>query len=370
MKNILTITCHEVYNHGASLQEYALLEFLNSNGYSAQTIHYKPPYLDQNGNTKAISKRMNYPLLRNIYFWLKRKRIHQKIARIKTFDDFAIQYIPTHSKRYTTNEELKADLPQADAYICGSDQIWNSYFPNGKDPAFYLNFVPDTAFKMSYAASFALDTIAPQLENFVYEQVSRLDVIGVRETSGVAILNKLGIDRAVQVLDPVFLLDKAHWETTFKLKATLAETPYVFIYDFDSNEVIKEIALHLKKTKGYKIFTVNQNIDYADENYFTSGPITFLNLVKNAAFTLTNSFHAVAFSLIFEKQFRVINRAEKINTRMRDLLQLVNCSDILIASFADFEKAGSIDYTKVTPMIQQHRLRSQAFLLDSLRMIK
>ena len=30
--------------------------------------------------------------------------------------------------------------PLADLYIAGSDQIWNSNYNNGRDPAFYLDF--------------------------------------------------------------------------------------------------------------------------------------------------------------------------------------------------------------------------------------
>lgn len=42
---IKTITCHQVYNYGASLQELALVEFLKINGHDAESIAYKPSYL-------------------------------------------------------------------------------------------------------------------------------------------------------------------------------------------------------------------------------------------------------------------------------------------------------------------------------------
>ena len=42
---ILTITCHDVYNTGASLQAYALMKYLQNQGHEVKIIDYKPEYL-------------------------------------------------------------------------------------------------------------------------------------------------------------------------------------------------------------------------------------------------------------------------------------------------------------------------------------
>ena len=360
---IRTITCHEVYNHGASLQEYALLKFLNNSGYQAETLHYKPPYLSNHFKLNGVSNpKFDKPILKQLYLLAKLPSRLKDLKRKSNFDKFAQKYIPTDSVLYTNNEELKANLPVADAFICGSDQIWNSFFENGKDPAFYLNFVPEEKKKISYAASFAIDELASDVKALVKDNVSRLDAIGVRETSGVRILNELGIQNAIQVLDPVFLLDKAHWE---KFVNPIRED-YVFVYDFDSNAVIKEVALKLKAEKGYKIYTVNRNITYADQNFWLEGPEKFLSLVYHAKMNITNSFHSTAFSLIFQKQFVVVNRSEKINTRMRDLLSLMELHN-LIGSVHEFELLGTIDYELTNLRIEYNINASKSFLLSSLK---
>lgn len=357
---IKTITCHEVYNHGASLQEYALLSFLNSLGHQAKTLHYKPPYLSGHFNLKGVSNpRFDKPIIRELYLLAKLPKRIKLLQRKKAFDAFATKYIPTDATLYRNNEELKANLPKADAFICGSDQIWNSFFQNGKDPAFYLNFVPQDRLKMSYAASFAIDELTDEVKPLVKDNVQNLHAVGVRETSGVEILKNLGITNAVQVLDPVFLLDADHWKQLF---VKPMDEKFIFIYDFDSNPLIKKIALELKKSKGYKIYTVNQNIDYADHNFYLEGPERFLSLVYSSHLNITNSFHAVAFSLIFEKQMAVVNRSEKINTRMRDLLDLFNLNQNLITSYEGFQQLPEIDYTAVNPLKQEHINRSKEFL--------
>lgn len=327
---IKTITCHEVYNHGASLQEYALLTYLEQQGHTAETIHYKPHFLSN--HFKLWTRGNNFFnknfILRLTYNTLKLPKRLINLKRKKAFDVFSDKYIKTTTKLYKTNEDLKRDLPEADAYICGSDQIWNSFFENGKDPAFYLDFVPDTKLKLSYAASFAIDKLEEDIKPFVKEKVSRLDHVAVRESSGKLILEELGFTNAHQVLDPVFLLDPNSWS---KLEdGSKEENKYIFIYDFDSNPLIKQMALKLKKENGWDIITVNELINYADKNYFLKGPDKFLSLIKNASFVISNSFHAVAFSIILQKDFVVFNRSYKINTRMRDMLGSIGLEQLLI----------------------------------------
>lgn len=328
---IKTITCHEVYNHGASLQEHALLKYLEELGHNAEAIHYKPPYLSRHLNLWEISNhkyKINF-VVKALYVLAKLPTRLVDLKRKKAFDNFSKNHIKTGKKLYKSNNELKANLPLADAFICGSDQIWNSLFENGKDPAFYLDFVPDDKLKISYAASFAIDSIDNGLKPFVKKQIKRLNYVSVRETSGLTILKELGVTTAIQVLDPVFLLDKKYWKENFTF---LIQEKYILIYDFDSNSLIKKIALKLAKENDFKIYTVNKNIKYADSNFWLKGPEYFLSLLVNAQLVISNSFHAVAFSLIFEKQFLVVNREENINTRMRDLLDVLNISDLLISN--------------------------------------
>ena len=148
----------------------------------------------------------------------------------------------------------------------------------------------------------------------------------MRERSGVEICRELGRADAQQVLDPVFLLDRAHWEAL----AEPVELPesYVLLYDFDRNEKIGEFARGLARKNGWKVYSVLPH-EKADRCFREAGPREFLSLVLHAQAVVSNSFHATAFSLIFERPFWVFDREEHINTRMRDLLQLVGIEDRL-----------------------------------------
>jgi len=364
---IKTITCHEVYNYGASLQEYALLKVLEDLGHDVEAVHYKPDYLSNQFKLDRVSPKYKSFPIKYIYLLAKLPGRFKALKRKRAFDTFSKKFIKTGEKVYTNNEELKVNLPEADAYICGSDQIWNSFFPNGKDPAFYLDFVPPSKLKISYAASFAIDKISEDLKPFVKEKVKRINHVSVRETSGITILEGLGIKNAVQVLDPVFLLSAKYWETTF---VKPINENYILVYDFDSNPLIKKIAIKLKKEKGFKIYTVNKNIKYADKNFYLEGPECFLSLVYHSQFNITNSFHAIAFSLIFEKQFVVVNRNEEINTRMRDLLGLVNLSHLLVKE-NEFDNSKFVlnpinSFVKINELLDESIERSKNFLKSAL----
>jgi len=366
-KQVLTITCHNVYNYGASLQEYALLKFLSDNGFNTQTINYTPDYLSGHFNFLAVENpkwKKNF-LTKLIYVLLKAPVKLSNYPRKISFDQFHKKYIKETDQNYKNYEQLKNNPPTADYYICGSDQIWNPIFQNGKDPSFYLTFVPENKKKISYAASFATESIPNYLTNFVKTNINNLDAVSVREESGNNILRNLGITKAKTVLDPVFLLDQNQWD---ELIDKPLEENYILIYDFENNPLIKNIAQSLKNKFNLKIITLNKNINYADKKYYHKGPKEFLSLIKYADYVLANSFHAVAFSIIFKKIFFVFNRKIKINTRMRDLLELLDLRECMINNFENYKALSDkkINYDKVYGILDDRIKFSKEFLLNNI----
>lgn len=360
---ICTITCHDVYNHGASLQAYALMKYLSSKGNNVEIIDYKPDYLDIQYKLLAINnERWNKNIFTKLVYLLFKipNRILQ-LKRKRSFDKFTNKYLKLTPKKYVSNEQLKNDIPEADIYMCGSDQIWNSSHKNGRDEAFYLNFVPNNKIRASYAASFATDSIANEYKDMVKKQVNRLDRISVREQSGVNILNELGVKNVVTVLDPVFLLSKKEWDLIDK---QVFEEEYILIYDFDNNPLIKKIAIDISRKMGWKIYSVNEmKLGYEDKSFKYSGPEIFVSLIKYSKLVISNSFHAVVFSIIYEKQITVVNRLENNNTRMRDLLNIVGLESRMIHNDFDInEIITEIDYSHVNKILKEKIEFSKAYL--------
>lgn len=326
---IKTITCHDVYNAGASLQAYALAEYLKALGNAVEIINYKPEYLKHYKLTGVGNPAYDKPVLREAYNLLKLpgRLKARKGKRKKEFDAFTEKYLPVTEKEYTSNDELKAASLSADVFFAGSDQIWNTFFPNGKDPAFYLDFAPEGAVKASYAASFATEKILDGYEEKIRKWLSALDFISVRESSGLSILKNLEIENAVAVLDPVFLLDREKWESMADAEGF--SEPYILVYDFDRSPAVEAFAKRYAEKNKVKIYSF-LTVPYCDRSFEQEGPLMLLSLVRNADFVISNSFHATAFSLIFERQFAVFKRKEGINTRMADLLSSVGLSDRML----------------------------------------
>lgn len=323
---IRTITCHHVYNHGALLQAYALSEFLKGEGHDVSIIDYRPSYLDGHFKLWRSDSRYNRIGLGWAYVLAKLPGRIRSLKRKKAFDAFFDRYMPVTDRIYHSVGELRANPPEADLYIAGSDQIWNTDFKNGTDPAFYLDF--GDCRKISYAASFATHSLHEGTENFVKEMLGNFTDISIREQSGLKILNNLGYHGTV-VVDPVFLLNKEQWDLIASDDGKNED--YILIYDFERNPVIRDLAHRYSKLKHCKIYSIGPyRLDYADKCFINYGPDAFVGLIKNAKCVLSNSFHGSAFSMIYNTPFFVINRNDGLNSRMHDLLSHYNLIERLV----------------------------------------
>ena len=305
------ITCHNVYNFGASLQCYALMKFLSEKGHNVSIIDYRPAYLNNHFSFSAIGNPVweKSIVRRVIYRALKFPRRLILLKRKVNFDKFTKRYLKLSESRYVSFNQLREHPPIADIYICGSDQIWNSVFENGRDPAFYLQFAPIGSTKVSYAASFGTDYLVEGSKKLVVSSLKEFSAISVREVSGVKILNSIGIYNVEKVLDPVFLLKRYQWEEMV-IKSRY-NNKFVLVYDFDNSNIIKNISEKIASYENLKIYSLNK-LNYVHRSFELYGPEEFIGLIKNAEYIVTNSFHAVAFSLIFNKSFWVVRRKEKL----------------------------------------------------------
>ena len=361
---IKIITCHNVYNHGASLQAFALVSYLKDLGHDVEIIDYLPYYLEHYYLWGHISPAYDKPFVRTAYCFAKlpyRVRCLTLDKRKKAFDSFTREYLPLTALKYRSVEELRNYPPFADVYIAGSDQIWNSAFLNGRDPAFYLQFGPKHIRKASYAASFGTNDVNIAYQRDVYKWISEFDYVSVRERTGVKILESLGIFNGNQVLDPVFLLSQKDWEAL--ISDFNITDRYCLYYGFAGDNEAESSAVKMAHKKGIKIYSLNDS-SICDKSLNRCGPIDFLALIKNAEFVITSSFHATSFSIIFEKRMIVYKRKEELNTRIIDLLSSVGLSNCLMEP-ADF-RIVDIDYTKVKRALEEMIAISMGFLNDVL----
>ncbi len=371
---IKTITCHRVYNYGASLQAFALQHYLEKNGHNVEIIDYWPKqfharynlwYVHQESKYRKIIDKLpllRYPLgLKNNWWMLK------TWGRRKAFLSFENAYLHITPITYFNSHELASNPPVADCYIVGSDQVWNTDCENGRHSAYYLDFGDKNTKRISYAASFGIPLVKNEYKEFVAEKIQRLDYVSVREKTGLDILDNMGIHNAVQVCDPVFLLSPSDWEHL--LSSTIPYPSltkgYILVYDFLHNDNrIKDITLKLSKSRNLPIVSVNDysSVSYAKKNINNAGPLEFLNLIKGASAVVSNSFHATAFSVIFGKDFYVYPLISQRNSsRMTDFL-----SDIGLLSRFECTEVCELDYSNVSVKLNCQIDKSKEFLFKAL----
>lgn len=371
---IKTITCHDVYNYGASLQAFSLQYFLEKNGHDVEIIDYKPSYLDfpykislfvhpdspvRKYTDKNIILRFLYALKRFIWYV-------PSLDRKKAFDKFTLHYLK-RTKKYKSNADLLSNVPEADTYIVGSDQVWNSItMLNGLDPAFYLQFAPKAKKKIAYAASFGSTSISSKYKKEITKWLTYFDAISVRETSGIDILDELGI-KGTHVCDPVFLLSEEEWKKQFGIVTT--NEKYVLIYNLTTiNEKLIKDAKKTADYLGIKLYSVSpMKISLADKNYTKVGPSTFVSLIFNASYVFTNSFHATAFSIISQRQFCTYNYHSKSNSsRMYSILKELDMLDRLNITQIEKILETPIDYNLKKQRIADSCNNGKNWLLNNI----
>lgn len=371
---IKTITCHDVYNYGASLQAYALQRFLQNNGNEVEIIDYRPDYIDfsykiskfvhPNSPVRKYTEKNKILLL---LYALKRFLWYlPSIKRKRAFDRFTKKYLKL-TRTYHTFDELKKDTPIADTYIVGSDQVWNSVtMLNGSDPAFYLQFCHSDRRKISYAASFGSTSISKKYEKNIIQWLSFLDAISVRENTGVPLLQELGFF-GTHVCDPVFLLSREEWTLSFSISQPINK--YVLIYNLTSiNEKLVSDAKQTADYLGMQLYSVSpMDIAVADKNFKNVGPEDFVSLIFNASFVFTNSFHATAFSIISQRQFCTYNYHSKSNSsRMHSVLSEFDLLDRLNIDNINKIIETPIDYNKKKSIIEYSINNGKKWLLSNI----
>lgn len=352
-------TVHYAHNYGAMLQGYALKRYCESLGHEVIMTDRRRKLL-----TKWNPRTVNIHSLKSIILYPKYlckwylPSYIPLIRREKKFEKFLNKYL--NNTPFSKDDEF-------DLIIYGSDQIW-SKFDCGFNKIWWGYDDLKTKKRISYAASMGIVDIEESDEAFIREALSHFNAVSVREYDLYnALIEKKLIDksRIQQVVDPTFLLSKEDW-----LKITsprLVKEPYLFFYDFQTDKQTTEIVKTIAQEIGLKIVKTTDGIttDNGSGIYLTSiSPQDFLSLVYHADFVFSSSFHGVAFSIIFEKQFAV--RQIWNTSRVKSLLSSIHLESRFIEHEDQIELLKNINYVCIRKIMNDFLKKSFAFLRNNL----
>ena len=367
---VATMTFHMAHNYGAMLQAYALETAVNRLGISCEVLDYRYPYIDQWHGIRTIHEmQQESGFLIGTLKYLKRYiRDYRKAdLRRRKFNAFMRQDMKLSKECYFNPEDLGA--AEYDAVLFGSDQIWNHELTGGFAPEYMGKYFDAEHTKLiSYAASCGTDTFQEEFVGEYYPLLKRFTALGIRE-KGLADFISRKYQLSVQtVLDPVFLLEKEDWMQVSKGAEITIDEPYLLVYAFQVGEDIYQLARRIAKERNLKLVAIGyQERDFLEDmlQLTECGPKDFVSLIQNAAFVCTTSFHGMAFSVIFEKDFYCIGHP-KYSKRNSDFLSLVGMTDRMVSQASEVTCVENCDYGKAEEALRSEKRKSMEFLRKSI----
>lgn len=359
------ITFHRAINYGAYLQAYALKQVLMDLSAQVDIIDYRSKKIERSYYSPIHSWESIKTNIKNIVTWKAQSKRNQAFAPF--FDKYIFS---GENKIIYSSDKLKEISNQYDAFISGSDQVWNLRCNTG-DMAYLLDFVKEKKKKFSYAASFGY-VIEDDYRNSLYKNlISEFEFKSVREQKGIDVIYKLLGSKCGNIakhIDPTFLIGLDQWKKF--VKPIDQKNKYVLVYSLTMPPKMLEYAEQVAEANHLEVVIITLNNLFTlttKHKVITASPEQFLSYINFAECILTNSFHGTAFSIIFRKKFRVLlNRnPQHDNGRILDLLNTLDLSSTIIDESDQVIDFRLIDYEIVDGHLQ--KLRQQA--LDYLNWI-
>lgn len=373
-KKIALVTCYFQKNYGSQLQAYATQMAFDKLGLANETIkidgllpeinkakyrYFLSKIFDKNTVKdkmatvrKVIAKKQNPEYAKNLG------------VRYKMFEDFANTQFSL-SKQYGSKAELAADADKYAAVVVGSDQLW---LPSNISADYYtLNWVPENVCKIALSTSFGISVLPKKYGEIAGKFLNRIDYVSIREVSGQKLIKQWANRDVPVVCDPTIMFTVDEWVKALKAdgdgKRFADGNKYIFVYFLGNNPWEREMVKRVQQETGYKIVQiahsdeyVKSDVGFADYTPYNVGPKEFEELIRDAEYVFTDSFHCSVFSMLNGKNFFTFPRyvddgPASTNGRLYSLLSLVKQEQRMVRKNDQFDVkaklAEEVDYTVV-----------------------
>lgn len=357
----LNINTHDL-NYGAMLHSWAFQKYLQKHHIETEIIDYTTPSL--------YNKNLKYPT----WDLLKERKLKSAIAsifrfsshanRFEKFESFKRRELSISSTHYSQAMLSKAYLDY-DVIVCESDVVWSpDFFGEKFDPTFFLALPSmNSARKVAYAVSIADGIYSPELVFSFSNLLKNLDAISCRETYAAEYTQRYYSKPVSCTLDPVFLLTADDYKSI--TASPIIKDPYILMYfPVGYDKRIFHAAKRYAEKRHAKLVEISRYPwDMAKNTTFTEAGIQeFLSLIQHADAVFSNSFHAVCFSIIFEKNFYAFSR--KNGNKINDLCKRLNLQDYFFQN--EFQEAAPVNYGKLNPIVNHFRTESMRWIEENI----
>lgn len=349
------VTFHSALSYGAVLQSFALKNYLEQNNCVAEIINYNALF------------NLKWPT----GFWTLKTQFN--IANLRSyfiFKKFRREYLNLGPGIKSLSEKNLLD-DKYDVVITGSDQVWNPVITKEHYLFYFLSDFKKSK-KVSYAASFGNDKLRLNEgeKELVRTSLMTFSSISVRENHGRKLLRDLFFIDSEVVLDPTFLLNRSYYETMFNLKV-LANKHEIVFFKLGYNGEFDEQLYILKQKMKLNLLISNARPKSRELDFINTPSVdSWLNYIYNADFIITDSFHGLVFSLIFQKQFVVLNANKERFNRILNLLEILGLEHRILVDNSAQEICNlyfsPIDYVLIQKQLDIHIEASKAYLQKAL----
>ncbi len=362
-----------VTNYGQIFQCYAMTKLCGRMGIESKIIYFRKrdanDFVKRNASFYLFDKM--YEL---VYKLLKiEKKLDRRIIRFRRFIRRNINVSgPCYCK-----EDVEKRIRDIDILICGSDQIWNPLWFN---PVYAIDGMGVKGQKkIAYAPSgvFYEDEYCNNVYSQIAACIEKFDAVSVREEYSVGILNKYTDKKIYSVLDPTLLLKVSEWKKVMAKR--LVEEPYVLCYMIGDIRKYKPAVRRIMKECGaVKVIYIPTNLLDGQnkslgvfEACTDAGPAEFLSLIYYADMICTDSFHGMAISIKFEKQFCIMGRAQAgsdviaSEERQNNVLRKLGIAGRKVSCVRDAIGLERIDYELVNKKLEEESEKSFLFLKNA-----
>ncbi len=376
-------------NFGSALQTYATQYILEKLGYDARIFEIKGVHREIHIKKLLYYIGRMFDPVELKYLIANLKSRSRKTASAST--DHYAHDMQIRKKVYADfNRKWNKMLPivkgwkglsnqaaEMDAVVVGSDQLWRP--SNIVGCYFTLEFVPDDVKKIAFSTSFGVPELPATLHKHAMRFLSRIDHISVRENSGADIVKKESGRDATVVCDPTMMMNAEEW-MQIQNRKPFADGRYILMYLMGENPEQRDFVKRLSKQIGCRIIGllhgatyIASDEDVVDEKPYNVGPSEFINLIRNAEYVCTDSFHCCVFSILNTTKFFAFRRWPdgskfSANDRLYTLLDFTGLSNRMLRGTEDVSEciADEINFKDVLERVDEKRKMSMEYLTKAL----
>lgn len=341
------VTISDYYNHGNRLQNYAIQSLMESAGHEVVTYGMFP---------RAMLGVL-YPTAMGIFPYIP------VFTRMWRFKKFTAKHYDSVRIDFYTKKKLDALNARHDAFIVGSDQVWNPAYMF-KPYAYFLQFC-DPHKRIAYAPSFGVSHISPRWQKRFAEALKDFPHLSVREDAGAKIIYEASGKNCPVHLDPTLLLTREQWLKFTAKPRNMPKGKYLLTYFLMPKKEYKREARRLAKAYGLKLVEISQPFG----KYYKSNPSEFLYLMEHAELICTNSFHGHALSIALEKPFVSFSSVSHMVSRITTLLSFTGLENRNYKTI-DPQEYFTLDYTAVNEALRARRAECIDYLMTALESAK